>query len=182
MSRRIEEFEAFGVRYRARDLSAADAFHLFLKPEIEFDPFAILIAAEAEAYDSEAKAWVRLDSRHSINLLVCDKAHSIANHLVLNGVLIILKQRNVGFLLNGEWKPVKIPSRLQSGVDPVYTERIDPIFGSIVANHMATMKELQEFYSLKDAFELFDIMAIDSLNKALSNEAALADAKGKTRQ
>lgn len=42
---------------------------------------------------------------------------------------------------------------------------IPPILGVIISKGKATLKELQEFYSLEDAVLLFDILQIDAYNE-----------------
>ncbi|WP_432258628.1 hypothetical protein [Cupriavidus sp. TMH.W2] len=187
MARHTHEFPAFGSTYRVTDLSAAEAFRLFLSEgaAAEVDPLAVLRAAHAEVIAPAATApsagetgeWLRLDSRAAVNRLVRDPACGVANHIVLAGLLRLIRERNIGFLLDGSWLPVPIPSRLRSGVEPVRLAHVDPILSTLVANSLASLRELQEFYSLRDAFDMFDIFSADSLNKALASEAAVADAK-----
>lgn len=176
--RRIAEYSAFGFKYRFKELSAVDSFRLLLNDiEMEVEPMVILDCADASVYDESTKQWIQLDTRDKVNACVKDVASCIANYLVLNGLLLLIREQNIGFLINNQWKPLKIPSRLKSSVDPVVLDHIDPIIGTLVANHLATLRELQEFYSLKDAFDMFDVYSADSLSKALASDAVISETK-----
>lgn len=42
---------------------------------------------------------------------------------------------------------------------------IEPVIGFIISKKLATFKELEEYYSLEDAVDLFEIIEIDCYNE-----------------
>ena len=44
-------------------------------------------------------------------------------------------------------------------------KNIEPFLGAIVSSGKATLKELKESYTIEDAFNLFEIIAIDAYNE-----------------
>ena len=48
---------------------------------------------------------------------------------------------------------------------------IEPIVGIVISKKMATMKELEEYYSLEDLVDLFEIIEIDCYNEHKQNES-----------
>lgn len=47
----------------------------------------------------------------------------------------------------------------------VVYQNINPVFGVLISNGKATLKEIQEFYSLEDVYKLFEIIKVDSYNE-----------------
>lgn len=41
------------------------------------------------------------------------------------------------------------------------------LIGSLISYKMATLKDLQTIYSLEDAYDLFEVLIIDSHNRAI---------------
>lgn len=48
---------------------------------------------------------------------------------------------------------------------------IEPIVGVIISKKMATMKELEDYYSLEDMVDLFEIVEIDCYNEYKQSES-----------
>ena len=44
-------------------------------------------------------------------------------------------------------------------------KNIEPVIGLIISKKLATFKELEEYYSLEDAVDLFEIIEIDCYNE-----------------
>lgn len=61
-----------------------------------------------------------------------------------------------GFLKT--WKGVKVPRRFISDAKSVSTEYTDPLISQLIQEDYASLRELEEYYSLEDAFRMFDIM------------------------
>jgi len=40
-----------------------------------------------------------------------------------------------------------------------------PILGGIINARLATVRELQEFYSMNDALDMYEVMTVDNYNK-----------------
>jgi hypothetical protein len=55
---------------------------------------------------------------------------------------------------------------------------VDQLIGAIVANKQATLHELQTVYTLEDAYDLFEIIAVTRYNEFL----AIEDANKKVRK
>ncbi len=143
MPRATTEFEALGVRYRARELSAVDALSLLINAEVWNDPVAVLRAAEAEAFDVEAGAWVRLDCRANINRYVRDVegCGGLPGPLVLNDLLLSVRRQSLDELET-------------SRPDFLTPECAGEILRALTDFCIATEEQLREVYSLRDAFRL----------------------------
>lgn len=49
---------------------------------------------------------------------------------------------------------------------------VDQLIGSIVANKYATLHELKTIYTLEDAYDLFEIIAVSRYNEHMAIEDA----------
>jgi hypothetical protein len=173
--RETKEFDAFGVKYRTREFAAAYGFKNMEK-RLQLSPMELLRDTEVLLNDG---AWVRLDSPQSIDLYVRDVIGFFAPHLVLEAVMGAVRKESWGFL--SEWKMVKIPRRFQSTAESVSLPHIDPMMSRIQAEKLATQRELEEYYSLHDAFNMYDAIALNSLNSLVQQEAAQREAERKAK-
>jgi 5,10-methylenetetrahydrofolate reductase len=123
---------------------------------------------------------IPLDNREAINEYVRDVLDLITGHRVLAGILGLVNEFNFEFLNN--WHPIHIPSRLCSTVIEHDKGSFDddPIMSLLVSNQYATMKELEEYYSLEDAFRMYDILVESNLSKALTTESVYKESKRKS--
>lgn len=55
---------------------------------------------------------------------------------------------------------------------------IDPLIGAIISSGKATLRELKTVYTLEDAHDIFEIIAIDNYNKYLAYEYQEKKIKG----
>lgn len=161
-----KNFDAFGVKYRTKQFPAILGFKILDKSG-ELEPEEVLCQTEVLIGNDH---WVPLDSRININLFVIDMAGAISPLMVLRGVMSVVNEINFGFLTS--WKGIKIPVRFVEEGKSVSTPHTKPIIAHLISSKLATMKELEEYYSIKNAFDMFDIMTAKSVNEALSNEAA----------
>lgn len=159
MARQTKEFEAFGVRYRVQQMAAYDAFR-FVMMEAQPDPLEVLRGAHVQ----RDGAWVALDSAAAIDTCVRDAASILQPRQVLSGLISVVSDFNWGFLSTR--KQERVPSYLRSDSKVRGVDGVSPIMSAIIAAGKASLRELQEFYSLRDAFEIFDVLFVDSLNKA----------------
>ncbi|WP_261525992.1 hypothetical protein [Burkholderia multivorans] len=170
MARQAKEFESFGVRYRIQQMSAFEAFAFVMMKE-EPNPIDILRSSAAEA--KVDGRWVALDSAEAVDAYVRDVAGALQPRAVLNGLVRVATEYNWGFL--NTRKQEKVPSYLRSDSTVRSVDGVSPIMGAIIATGKASLRELQEFYSLADAFQIFDVIFADQLNKAqASYDAAQA--------
>ena len=44
---------------------------------------------------------------------------------------------------------------------------ISPFFYAIISEKLATLKELQEFYSIRDACDLYEVVVVGNYNKRI---------------
>ncbi|MFA8389732.1 hypothetical protein ACEPUD_06340 [Burkholderia ubonensis] len=172
MARQTMEFESFGVRYRVRQMAAYDAFRFFMMEE-QPDPVEVLQGAEVKADG----CWVALDSAEPINAYVRDTKGILQPRTVLSGLISFVSDFNWGFLKDR--KQEKVPKYLQSDSQVRGVEGVSPIMGTIMAAGKASLRELQEFYSLHDAFQIFDVLFFDQLNKAQASYDAAKAMKAK---
>ena len=50
-------------------------------------------------------------------------------------------------------------------------KNIEPILGLIISKKLATLKELEEYYSLEDVIDLLEIIEIDCYNEYKQTES-----------
>ncbi|WP_250512366.1 hypothetical protein [Caballeronia sp. INDeC2] len=176
MARETFEHTSFGVTYRTQQFSAAYGFKVMGTGLAAIHPTEMLSLTDVRAENGE---WVRLDNEAAIDAYVRCLAGSISPRLVLAGVMKVVNKYNWGFL--DKWEVVKIPSRFRSDAAAVSRDNVDPFVSRIVAEHYATRKELEEYYSLKDAFDMYDEICVNTVNKLLQQEQAERDAKTKAK-
>jgi hypothetical protein len=166
--RKVTNVTAFGSEYRIRQYSAVDGFEFMTKMESE-SPEILLKDTSIKV---GAKKWVLLDNKESINEYVKDVLNIVDGHEAISKIISFVIEFNFDFL--DHWKATEIPSRLCAPIDD--KDQIEfsdnPVMAQLIANKIATMKELEEYYSLEDAFRMYDIYVEDSLNKALASEAS----------
>lgn len=171
--RKNKRIELFGIEYEINQFSAVEAFDMIDAAEI-LEPLELLRDCSVIKYDGSK---VKLDSSEAISREV----KSVPSHLPPNMVLKVLmesvKKHNFGFLQ--EWKGIKIPNRFVADSKSVESTYLEPLISALINHKLATLKELEEYYSMQDAFAMFDGYLAKSLNEAYSNEAALEDAKSK---
>jgi hypothetical protein len=163
--RKKKEISMFGLTYQMTQMSAVAGFD-----KITADGSDILSMLETVSIDG-----VMLNNKTVINEKVKDTVGWIKPRLVLNGLLSQVYDFNFGFLSNR--KKVQIPSHLRSGDRPEplskqYTED-SPILGMLISEGKATLRELEEYYSLEDAFRLYDIIFFDMLDDAEANYVSM---------
>jgi hypothetical protein len=167
---KTKEFEAFGRQYRTTQFPAVRALEI-MEMKVQH-PVCVLERTEVK----QNGVWTALNSAEAINELVFDDAAIIAPRLALNGILSLVGDYSFGFLR--EWRGAKVPTRFTSGAQSIESKNIDPTIGTLTTEGMATMKELEEYYTLEDAFKMFDALVVKGINAALSQEAAADKAKG----
>lgn len=171
--RETKEFDAFGVKYRTREFSAAYGFR-HMAARLELHPIELLSATEVQLSDG---AWARLDTPRAIDTHVRDVLGFMAAHIVFEAVMAQVRDTTWGFLT--DWKLVKIPRRFQSTATSVDRENVNPFMSRIVAENRASKRELEEYYSLRDAFDMYDEICLHSLNSLIQQEAAQKEAERK---
>lgn len=163
--RKKKNFPLFGFNYQMTQLSAMVAFD-----RITSDSTDILPLMESVSIDG-----VPLNNRAIINEKVVDKIGWIKPRLVLNALIFEINDFNFGFL--NIRKQVKVPSHLLSGdrPEPLSKQYMDssPILAMLVSEGKTTLRELEEYYSLEDAFRLYDIIFFDKLDEAEANYASM---------
>lgn len=165
MALKIKVFSAFGVTYRTTQYPAVLGFEILDRPS-ELTPLEILCRTEVLCGND----WVLLSDEATMNALVIDAANAISPLMVLRAIMTLANEINFEFL--NSWTGVKIPNRFIDGGKSVSTKYAKPIIAQLVAAQVATLRELEEYYSLEDAFKMFDILTAKGVNEALSNEAA----------
>ena len=169
--RKNKVIDLFGVTYEIHQFSAIDAFEMVDDISI-LTPLELLSECYVIKYDGSK---VRLNSEKVIS----EEVKSIPNHLPPNLVLKVLmeavKKHNFGFL--SDWKGTKIPNRFLADAPTVEPNYLEPMVASLINNGLDSLKELEEYYSLRYAFAMFDGLIAKSLNEAYSNEAAIKESK-----
>lgn len=169
MATKTKHFSMFGVDYKTTQFPAIAALAI-MDNASAIHPIDNLRLT----FVKESDEWRALDSREAINRLVVDRAFMLAPRLVLQGLLRMVNDFSFGF--TSGWKGVKIPSRFTGGGKPRESSHVDPLIAQLLQEDVASLRELEEYYSLEDAFKMFDVMVAKGVNEALANEAA---AKGR---
>lgn len=165
------KFSAFGVQYQTEQFSAIRGMEIMaLNGDIH--PCEILSQTSAQSEDG---AWHVLDTQEAVNAIVVDRANILAPRLVLNAVLSLVNDYNFKFMEG--WKGVKVPARFMDGAATVSSKNVDPMASQLIQDGVATFKELEEYYSLEDAFKMFDTIMVKGVNNALSHEASVKKSK-----
>lgn len=173
MSRQSFEFIAFGASYRSKSFSALQGLEIMDRQD-EIHPCDMLSDTEVQDENGE---WKSLGDRNVVNEHVRDCIGIVPPVFVLRGVMGVVYDMNFRFL--EKWKGVKIPSRFVDGSATASSKHISPMIAQIISDGAATMRELEEYYSLHDAFKMFDIIMAKGLNEALSSEAANSKSRRK---
>ncbi len=169
-------FIVFGNNYRSKQFAAVNGVTLLCDKESADVGHPIAVLNETEVLTTDG--WMPLRMPGAIDRYVTDAMGMVSPIVVLDVLCGRVYVDNFGFL-NG-WKPVNIPRRLVAAVDADMEEtRMDPVISLVVMAGKATLRELEEYYSTEDVFKMYDMIAVDNLNKALGSEAAMAEAKSK---
>jgi len=163
--KKIKYFDIFGVEYKTVQFSAAESFPM-IERIAKLNPLDILPYTSVKCKDE----YIILNNEKSINKYVVDKINHVPNFLVLRALLSIVTDFNFSFLAN--FKPVKIPSKFAKESKSVFSKYIDIPLSQLIQNQFASLKELEEYYSLEDAFILFDVMISKGINEAYSIDNA----------
>ena len=164
-------FDIFGVHYRTVQFPAIGSMVIMGNIGM-MHPIDVLCRTEAKRNGE----WVRLDTREAINENVLDVIDHLPPLTVLRGLTRVINDFSFSFAR--EWNGVKIPSRFKigNGPEPKSSHYTEPMIAQILSEGMATLRELEEYYSLEDAFKMFDVIVAKSVNASLAQEAAM---KGK---
>ncbi len=158
--RKTQEFPLFGFKYQMKQISAVEGFERILKEDVPILPLLGTVKIDGVPLDNEAV----------INELVFDKIQVMQPRLVLKSLITIVNDFNFGFM--DKRKEVRVPSYLRSE-SSIPNHTVDsPILAALIAEDKATLRELEEYYSLEDAFRLYDIIFAQKLNEAESQYAA----------
>lgn len=168
-------FDAFGKQYRMTQFPAVLAMD-FINRSSDMSPVEILQFTELKLGND----WISLADRKVVNENVTDITGHMNPKYALSGLCNIVAGYSFGFLKT--WKATKIPKRLSNESESVHSEYMDPIISNIIQEGIATLRELEEYYSLEDAFKMFDVLVVKGLNKALAYEAAERDAKNSKKR
>lgn len=171
MSKKKNTFSAFGIKYRTEQFSAIRGLEMLARPD-DIHPCELLAQTEVLTPHGE---WVSLADQDAVNIYVADAIGIIAPRMALKGVLALVEEYNFKFM-NG-WRAVKVPTRFTDGAAMVKSSNIDPMASQLIQDGVATLKELEDYYSLEDAFKLFDTIMIKGVNAALSHESSMKKTK-----
>lgn len=172
MSLKTKCFPCVGGTYRTKEFPAVSGLELLYKFD-EAAPVTVLQHTEVLIDDQ----WIKLDSKQAINDFVVDPVGFVSPLVVLKELRESVKEMNFGFLAT--WKGIKVPGRFQSQAKTVKSEYSAPLVSNLIQADKATLRELEEYYSVEDAFKMFDIVLVSTVNKALAQEEADKEAKRK---
>lgn len=165
--RKTKEYEFFGQKYRVKQFSAVDGVSYLFAKDYNLEEY---LSCSEVMINSE---WEKLDSKEKINKYVIDCAGVIAPTIVISALLKFIEELNFAFI--PDWKPVKVPTRFLSGAKKIEAHSTHGIISQIIQDGAATKRELEEYYSLHDAFEIMDVMTVKGLNAAISSEMTMKE-------
>jgi hypothetical protein len=166
------EFSAFGRKYRTRQFPATQGFAVINMGVSDAPPVVLLQHTESLGADGK---WYSLSVGTNIDALVFDAGGLLAPRAALAGVMNLVYEFSFKFLET--WKGVRVPSRFQEGGSILSSSSVEPMISSLIQQETATLRELEEYYSLEDAFIMFDIMTAKAVNESLAYEAASKKSK-----
>jgi hypothetical protein len=164
--KKITIFEAFGIKYKTEQFSAVEGMDLIADNSL-LHPCRLLAKTQIWV---DAKGWVDLSDQTALNDHIKDLAGVLAPRLALNGIMSLVHDFNFQFLAG--WKGVKVPTRFIDGAQAVSSKNVEPMASQLIQDGTASLRELEEYYSLEDAFKMFDAVMVKGVNQALSQEAA----------
>lgn len=165
MARKTTKFDMFGVTYRSKQFACVEGLQV-MDSSREPGPLDMLSCTEVLV----GSDWVALDSRDSINANVQDMAKIMPPVLVLKGLCSVVSDLNFEFL--NTWKGIKVPSRFLSDRQATKTNYANPMVAQLTQSGQISLRDLEEYYSLQDAFVMFDIHMAKAVNEAQANEDA----------
>ncbi|MDR5751127.1 MULTISPECIES: hypothetical protein [unclassified Caballeronia] len=172
--RTTAEFNMFGVNYRARQFAAAGAVGMFSRLD-SIHPTELLALTEVQAGDKE---WHPLKVAANIDRYVRDVCGAMQPREVLDLVMFEIRKLNFGFTVS----KVAVPSRFRSRTDmPDDPDGQHPVLAWLFVEGKATWRELQEDYSLEDAFTMHRELLKSKVKAALEAEEAAKEAKAKAK-
>lgn len=155
----------FGVDYRTTQFSASSGLEVMEELK-EIHPCLMLAHTEVSTDDG----WLQLSSGRNIDLHVKDVIGIIPPSRVLYALTGLVNEFSFGFL--DGWTGIRVPPRFLAGFKSVSSANSQPLISQLVQDGVADLRSLQEYYSLEDAFRMFDIVMAKGVNEALANEAA----------
>lgn len=163
------EFEMFGLKYKTKQFAAIEGLSVLdrlsnIHPVILLRHTKIFLEGE----------WVDLNYS-TINSNVKDFSNAMSPQLALKALCAHVNDLNFGFL--DTWKMIQVPARFLSGAKTVSAEGIEPVVATLVQEGVASIRELEEYYSLEDAYRMFDIIMSKTVNNLLGQEEAEREAK-----
>lgn len=170
---REKHFSAFGIAYHTRQFSAVRAFEMLEHAADDANPLEILALTLAEPVEGgEAR---RLDEPEAIDACVMDITGMLPPRVVLSGVINLVYDFNFHFM--HEWQGVRIPKRFLNAAATAASKEVEPMISTLISKRVATLEQLETYYSLEDAFKMFDVIMAEGVNAALSHEAAMKERK-----
>lgn len=164
--RKVIKWDYAGKNYRTKHYSAAQAVEI-LFADGDTPPEEALGLTEIQLSNG---SWAALDTADAINSLLVDEHQITSPRSLLNIALSKVSRINFGFL--NDWQSVNMPRRFASNVDSIQSDNISPLLGQLVSSGTATLKELEEYYSLQDVFVMLDALTVKAVNEALTHEEA----------
>ncbi|MEX3933144.1 hypothetical protein AB4Y32_15310 [Paraburkholderia phymatum] len=171
--REATNFNMFGVNYRARHFAAYGAVGMFGRLD-EIDPTELLALTEVK----DGEEWHSLGTPQNIDRFVRDVCGEVRPHEALEALMSLVKQYNFGFKVPKYRVPHRFRSKVAPHDDPDGTH---PVLAWLFVEGKATWRELQEDYSLEDAFKMHHQLLVSKVKAAEEAEQAQKDAKSKAR-
>jgi hypothetical protein len=173
MSRKTVKFELGHRNFKSKQLSAFHAYEVLFGNDGDVSPEELL----QDTYIEAGSGWIRLDSEDIINEHIFHPANLESPLSMLTRLMDKIRRESCGCMY--EWNHVKVPRRFLSDAATVESPRGMPILSTLYTEKLATLQELQDFYSLDDALRMYDDFTVQNINKALSQEKAMSESRAK---
>jgi hypothetical protein len=172
MSRKTVKFELGHRQFKTVQFSAFHAYEMIFGQE-EFRPEDLL----SDTHIETDNGWISLDEPRTISALIFHPVQLESPLSMLTRLMAKVRAISCDAMYN--WTHIKVPKRFLSGSESVEAPRGMPILSTLFTEKLATLHELQSVYSLDDALRMYDDFTAQNINKALSSEKSIADAKSK---
>ncbi|WP_017349814.1 hypothetical protein [Pantoea sp. A4] len=167
--RKVNQWSAAALTFKTREFDARTGSEIMFRIN-EVEPVDLLKETEVLV----GGQWLPL-TEENIDLHVHDEFAVLTPLNMLELLLNTVKEHNFGFVINR--KSVRFPTRFQKDAGKMtQSEALDPLLAMIVGSGRATLRELEEYYSFRDAYDMADLITAETVNRLLANEQAEKEA------
>jgi hypothetical protein len=164
--RKTKEFQIFGIDYKTTQFSAMQSLDIIKKPN-NLDPIQLLSLTSVKIEND----FILLSGKNEINSYVVDKINHLPGAIVLRGLIKYISDYSFSFI--SDFKMIKTPAKFASDAKHVFSPHIEPMIAQLIHNGYGTLEKFEQYYSLEDAYILFDALVAQGVSEAYSADYAI---------